>query len=94
MKINEDIKILQNKLNHWVFMIISEFIKWEGAMENYISPKVIRDQGGIFPGKVGKIFPGSIEISQEILMKNHALCRFFGQRLHVSGFFCTRRNIM
>jgi hypothetical protein len=35
-------------------------------------------QGGIFPGKVGRIFPGNIEISQEMLMKNHALLGSFG----------------
>ena len=51
------------------------------------------DQGGIFPGKIGRIFPGSIEISQEMLMKNHTLCHFIWQWLHESGFFCTRRNV-
>jgi hypothetical protein len=30
-------------------------------------------QGGIFPGKTGRIFPGNIEISQEMLVENHAL---------------------
>ena len=34
-------------------------------------------QDGIFSGKVGRIFQGSIEISQELLMRNHGLCHFF-----------------
>jgi hypothetical protein len=34
-------------------------------------------QGGIFPGKTGRIFPGNIEISQEILVENHALFLIF-----------------
>ena len=34
-------------------------------------------QGGIFPGKTGRIFPGNIEISQEIFGENHALCRIY-----------------
>jgi hypothetical protein len=33
-------------------------------------------QGGLFPGKGGRIFPGSIEISQEILVENPTLCSF------------------
>jgi hypothetical protein len=30
-------------------------------------------QGGIFPGKMGRLFPGNVEISQEIFGENHAL---------------------
>jgi hypothetical protein len=55
-----------------------------------------QDQGGIFPGKVGIIFPGSIEISQEILIKNHALCCIFQKKLciHVFGsmIICSNDN--
>jgi hypothetical protein len=39
---------------------------------------VSAEQGGIFPRKVGIIFPGNIEISQEMLMKNLALVGSFG----------------
>ena len=49
-----------------------------------INNNVSQEQGGILPGKVGKIFPGSIEISQEILMKNHALCHIFQNKLSIN----------
>ena len=33
----------------------------------------VSDQGGIFTGKVAEILPGSLELSGEVLSKNHAL---------------------
>ena len=38
-------------------------------------------QGGIFTGKVGRIFQRRIEKSQEILIINHALCHIFSSFL-------------
>ena len=48
---------------------------------NSIYNTLYSDQGGIFRGKTGKIFPGNIIISQEILVENHALCRIFEEIL-------------
>ena len=35
------------------------------------------NQGGVFPGKVGRIFPGSLELLGEVLSKNRALLSRF-----------------
>ena len=46
-------------------------LRWEHVV------MVSIQQGGIFPGKVGRIFPGSLELSGEVLSKNHALLSQF-----------------
>ena len=48
-------------------------------------------QGGIFPGKGVRIFPGSIEISQEILVENPALCSFL-KSSHTNMFFLHKKE--
>ena len=45
-------------------------------------------QDGIFPGKVGRIFSGNIEISKEIFVENHTLCCISWK----SSFFFSHKN--
>ena len=64
--LNRDNKL--KSISYFAQMISGHIQTDKHLWENFWNLTCTRNQGGIFPGKVERLFPGSIEISQEILI--------------------------